>query len=695
VSVATSEQSSKSHVSGEYGGQFDWQTNISSPLPGNRGLRMKFFTCDGCRWKYVSQVSSGDPQQIGKIFGRQTKAETMLATYQQGASSICTSNNLNQRPLPYQSEDPDHVQVADPSGVLGIECGQQTFREQLAQAFRPMENGNVAKIKLRLKPAYNGSATDIHDDRTKSGDFVSAIGSSVSVLVTKYGKLDEYVCQEFSGTYSTSETGFLTGQDKTGCGPNDVYCKHCDIDNDGVYKEMCDLGYRCNFTLTEYNGGCGSTGKCAKAEILDGSNHFRPLPAGNGPAIHKCGEEHDCDNELPIPDAAGFVKIPQAESDTDWQDVVFEFSHPLNVEKHTTYYINAFIDDTIMDSDSVLWYGGQPTANDPAREPMEFSRHAFLGAYKRANLVNSESNLMTFTWTQIPDYVFYTEIFRCVTGVAQIHSYSTVGEAPSGCTARSSPNGAIQGALITFKGQNLYAGTALAVNFLTADGLMGVTQKCTSTRYDATEMTCLAPSYNPDEGKDCTIEGNCQGVEVVATNDGYNWGSKHMMIKHQAPYMHSDASKSPTQTSDAAVPAVINASHHDNDYFVQRQGVSTNRFCFENIYVDVTGSDVYGTGRQSRPFATIQKAVDAANEFDTIIIMPGRYTGSGNRGIRHNNKKIIIIAFERGTETVIDCEGHADGFILNNNKDSTLIAAGYIDLEGVKTTGCENLRVYF
>lgn len=78
-------------------------------------------------------------------------------------------------------------------------------------------------------------------------------------------------------------------------------------------------------------------------------------------------------------------------------------------------------------------------------------------------------------------------------------------------------------------------------------------------------------------------------------------------------------------------------------------------------------------------YATIQAAIDACNDFDTIVIAPGRYSGSNNRNINLKGKPITV----RSTDphdpqsvntTVIDCEGKGRGFAfyMGENADSTV-----------------------
>jgi hypothetical protein len=67
-------------------------------------------------------------------------------------------------------------------------------------------------------------------------------------------------------------------------------------------------------------------------------------------------------------------------------------------------------------------------------------------------------------------------------------------------------------------------------------------------------------------------------------------------------------------------------------------------------------------------YPTIQAAVDAAKNSDTVIIAPGTYTGQGNRDINVN--KYIAIQSQDGPETcIIDCNGNQNdqhyGFFMS------------------------------
>lgn len=78
-------------------------------------------------------------------------------------------------------------------------------------------------------------------------------------------------------------------------------------------------------------------------------------------------------------------------------------------------------------------------------------------------------------------------------------------------------------------------------------------------------------------------------------------------------------------------------------------------------------------------YATIQAAVNASGDFDTIVIAPGRYTGAGNCEIKLNSKPLTIRSIDpcdpnTVNSTIIDCEGQARGFVcfLGENIDVTI-----------------------
>jgi len=466
------------------------------------------------------------------------------------------------------------------------------------------------------------------------------------------------------------------------------------------------------------------------SNVVSNAHVLRNHPDGSGPFTSRCGEDADCENSQNLK-VQHSLHVPQASAASQQNDVVWEFDHPVVLAKHTTYYVNMAIDETISKSDSIYWFAGSG-----ATTPAGAGRTPFLGAYKRTNV--EVDNQMMFVWQELSAGIkFDLEFMRCVTSLPSIQSFSTSGAATGHCAARSSPRGGLDGPTITFKGKNFFPSANLRVVFLKADGSMGPHSDCVSTKYDFTEMECKAPSFNPYEGIDCTVPGNCEGVHVMPTNDGVNYGPELFSPKFIEPYDTCTIGRSPSGGCDA-VPASINASHHFDDHFVQLLGENNLKYCFSDVYVSTSGNDYGGDGTYARPFRTIQRGIDAANPHDVITLLPGVYTGTGNRGIRHMGKKIEVKTTESDPSsqmncwcannvpcftkvgsamllnpacsgeksyssatgishrdsTVIDCEHYADGFVLNNNKDSSSPFAGYVDFSDITTKNCENLRIY-
>ncbi|MBA7676542.1 hypothetical protein ES703_84784 [subsurface metagenome] len=100
-------------------------------------------------------------------------------------------------------------------------------------------------------------------------------------------------------------------------------------------------------------------------------------------------------------------------------------------------------------------------------------------------------------------------------------------------------------------------------------------------------------------------------------------------------------------------------------------------FCF--LAVLIANSAIAAVYYVPEEYATIQSAIDACRDFDTVVIAAGRYSGSGNRNINLKGKPITVRSTDPAdlqtvNSTIIDCEGKGRGFVfyMGESADSTV-----------------------
>ena len=82
----------------------------------------------------------------------------------------------------------------------------------------------------------------------------------------------------------------------------------------------------------------------------------------------------------------------------------------------------------------------------------------------------------------------------------------------------------------------------------------------------------------------------------------------------------------------------------------------SSAYCGSTWHVATVGNDSLGDGSESAPFATIQRAVDAAVDGDTVLMGDGTYTGSGNRDVVVESKSLVVRSVNGSELTTIDCQ---------------------------------------
>ncbi len=102
-----------------------------------------------------------------------------------------------------------------------------------------------------------------------------------------------------------------------------------------------------------------------------------------------------------------------------------------------------------------------------------------------------------------------------------------------------------------------------------------------------------------------------------------------------------------------------------------------------------------GNGSEASPFGTIQAAINQASNGDVVTILPGTYTGTGNRNLSPLGKSITIQSAEGPEVTIIDCEHLDRGFIANSGESMNTIIQGLHITRGLPTSSPTNYGTAF
>jgi len=83
--------------------------------------------------------------------------------------------------------------------------------------------------------------------------------------------------------------------------------------------------------------------------------------------------------------------------------------------------------------------------------------------------------------------------------------------------------------------------------------------------------------------------------------------------------------------------------------------------------------------------ATIQAAIDAAVNGDTVLVADGTYKGLGNKNLDLKGKAITVKSENGAGVTIIDCEGSGRGFYLHSGETVKSVVSGFTVTNGAPT----------
>jgi predicted outer membrane repeat protein len=98
-------------------------------------------------------------------------------------------------------------------------------------------------------------------------------------------------------------------------------------------------------------------------------------------------------------------------------------------------------------------------------------------------------------------------------------------------------------------------------------------------------------------------------------------------------------------------------------------------------------SDPNENGSEAHPFDAIQEAINAAIDGDEVIVLDGRYTGTGNKYLDLTGKLIAVRSANGPADCIIDMEGTGLAFTFHSGETEETLVEGFKIKNGQSTYG--------
>jgi len=106
-------------------------------------------------------------------------------------------------------------------------------------------------------------------------------------------------------------------------------------------------------------------------------------------------------------------------------------------------------------------------------------------------------------------------------------------------------------------------------------------------------------------------------------------------------------------------------------------------FCVVTLALILCSTTAFGaTINVPSDHPTIQAAIDASADGDTVIVADGTYTGKDNKNLDFNGKELMLQSENGPLKTIIDCENDGRGFYFHNGELEDALVSGFTITNG-------------